>query len=145
MYPLEKQVSSLELSRKMKELRVIQTESQFYWVESDEFGKAEYLLTSIFEVFKLNKNIKKYAAFTVAELGVMKSEPILINDKYYHCCTEAYAGIWYCRFLIANTIDTCIRRIEADTEADARAEMGIYLLENKYITAEEVNKRLRGE
>jgi len=113
---IEQQVPSLELCKRLKELGYPQN-SLFYWVIEElhqEFAIVVYrcgcekgLITS-----------KSYSAPTVAELGEMlppkqPNFPIKF-DKW--------------RTIMGN-----FEVISADTEADARAKVMIYLLENKLI------------
>lgn len=82
-------------------------------------------------------------AYNVSELGEMLGE-------YIECVNKAPAGFWRACFAHP-TIDsrernygtgtTCFER-GADSEAEARAHLLIYLLENNLITAEQVNERL---
>lgn len=113
---LEKQVVSLELAKRLKELGVNQ-ESLFHWEAeqaNDSYGW-NYILTQ-----KQIAGGYYYSAFTVAELGEILGEDIPkifqnVNRKWV--LFNPYTG--------ANLIH--------DTEADARAQMLIYLLENKLI------------
>lgn len=145
---IENQVTSLELSKKLKSLGVKQ-ESLFYWAQSEfENEKPELTLYRSQKEFderdgmgklvgvwshgdiEIGSFIETYSAFTVAELGEMLPESIVIADETfyflqnkefvtYHNLNDDDADIW-------SEID--------DTEANARAKMLIYLLENKIIT-----------
>lgn len=123
---LKDQVCSLESSKRLKELGVKQ-ESLFWWVdfinnacttkdgkgfESHRF-QCLYNDDGIYEMEdKVYLEIKgKYSAFTVAELGEMLRECPQLNWCYL------YTG----------------DLIFQPTEAEARAKMLIYLLENKLI------------
>ena len=121
--PLSKQVTSLELSKKLKELGVKQ-ESLFSWEYTSDF--------SVIQGIKLNSYIKygrrefskssvytNCSAFTVAELGEM-----LLNSCRFSISGKEN-GLW-----IVNNLE---KSISADTEADCRAKMLIYLLENGLI------------
>lgn len=149
---LEKQVCSLELAKRLKELGVKQ-ESLFYWRltyhTSESFNAGirvkregifgdyglEYLPKPRYTTADVKWNeadlSKLYetevSAFTVAELGEMLPEGITTY------CTNI-GGKWgWKSFYI---ITTAISVVEIfDTEADARAKMCIYLLENKLIEA----------
>lgn len=128
---LEEQVCSLELSKKLKELGVKQ-ESQFYWIEGE---KEHYLCmkrnTIYYDInnliplnLKLCKDDKIYSAFTVAELGE-------ILPVFYK--SHKFFDLWYCEYTDQyNHVDRCT----AETEADARAKMKIYLIENKLVVIE---------
>jgi hypothetical protein len=132
---LEKQVCSLELSKKFKELGVKQ-ESAFYWGRNDVEGFREFepdLMTSR-EVEDLGFDALRdgvMSAFTVAELGEMLpvySDSERMNDKGQRMNKGA---IWFCA---NDDFHQEVKHQYADTEADARAKMLIYLIENKIIT-----------
>jgi hypothetical protein len=114
--PLEKQVTSLELSKKLRDLGVKQ-ESLFYWWPS----KSVFVQTR-----KPEGTVAWCSAFTVAELGEMFNRSG-IGD--FHSTLLGADG-WFCS---ANT-----KRGEhhktAATEADARAATLVYLLENHLLT-----------
>lgn len=81
-----------------------------------------------------------YPAFTVAELGVML--PVWIG----HYKDEEGGFVSYDKkhkeYVGGNFVTYSYKSFHANTEVEARAAMLIYLLENKLITSEEVNKRL---
>ncbi len=141
---LEQQVTSLELSKRLKELGVKQ-DSYFYWVKL----KDNFELFSLAEVYikELNKGesqIETYSAFTVAELGDMLPKALEMKTKT--------RGQKYMKFFLeffwddSDKKNTVVYRTndelqidywvfkDAKTEAEARAKMLIYLLENKLIT-----------
>jgi len=77
MIPIEKQVASLELSKKLKELGVKQ-ESLFWWVELKDDKWGIVFKTDIGFYFKNGAGYRykdygntSFSAFTVAELGEM--------------------------------------------------------------------------
>ena len=124
---LEEQVCNLELSKKLKELGVKQ-ESQFYWVEGE---KEHYLCmkrnTIYYDInnliplnLKLCKDDRIISAFTVAELG----------SEDYFTTKENRLTDWECK----NDYDYHLEY--ANTEANARAKMKIYLIENKLVVIE---------
>lgn len=131
---LEQQVCSLELSKSLKELGVKQ-ESAFVWrhwryngqVVLDE-RRPEYKDYAPHRRM-LPQTSDIAAAFTVAELGEMLQEGM--TD-----CHKTGFGRWRCAFMPSVTLDGTDEEVAAvgDTEADARAKMLIYLLENKLIT-----------
>lgn len=120
---LEQQLVSLELAKKLKELGVKQ-ESYFYWDIHNEL------------FVPLDSTLNPYtqcSAFTVAELGEMLP---------YGCWTEKMMagmasykeGRWRCTDDVNIGSDNKVLKMYADTEADARAKMLIYLVENNLIT-----------
>lgn len=118
---LEQQVTSLEPSEKLRELGVRQ-ESLFYWTHcpvKEQNGEWTHVLT----YGRNNELPETYAAFTVAELGEMidgwRLPKRTMNGKAW------IAG--------DDELPTYVI-IGCKTEADARAKMLIYLLENKLIT-----------
>ena len=130
---LEKQVVSLDLAMRLKELGVKQ-ESYFCWHWSGKENEYADLIT-----MDGNTTPYLYSAFTVAELGERLPFKVVIGDavlwlqinKYELCWTAEYTGV-------AGTLtnprlmDAPIKTI-ADTEADARAKMLIYLVEKKIL------------
>ena len=129
MIPLEKQVTSLELSKRLKELGVKQ-DSYWKWenYSKNAYGYVkEWQLTDSsclddeINVIGLRdpKDYEIYAAFTVAELGEML-------PGGYH--SSRMDDVWYCEDVYVT---------KAETEANARAKMLIWLIENKLV---EVNK-----
>ncbi len=122
---LEDQVCSLELSRKLKELGVKQ-ESYFWWAKSAIWniavrpdGNLFVPATSHSYQFPADQ---RYSAFTVAELGEM-----LKGHKF---------PFWSARYGWETPDNELDGSYYADTEADVRAKMLIYLLENKLIQDE---------
>ena len=124
---LEEQVCSLELAKRLKELGVKQ-ESYFYWTEYANgfelrpIGIKGGLIGVMLEKAHIESRVIPkgcISAFTVAELGEMLKEHInqfrSIDEKGAWC-------VWH-----PNTT----RRHK--NEAEARALMLIYLLENKLI------------
>lgn len=109
---LEDQVCSLELAKQLKELGVKQ-ESIWYWHKYQDRDWEATLAES------------DLSAFTVAELGEMLPEFVgswREHDNFWHCDNSELGEnrrVWL--------------TFNADTEADARAKMLIYLIENKLI------------
>ena len=140
----EQQLTSLELSKKLKELGVKQ-ESLFCWLEViDDFNVLP-------EIIYYKKSTSKgsygengyweekvYSAFTVAELGEMLPWEIFEIDKgKYLVDLSTLVGEdgWRSSLLaVSDSKSNLNNHIEkSDTEANARAKMLIYLLENKLI------------
>ncbi len=105
---LEKQVCSLAIAKRLKKLKVKQ-ESLWYW--RDRILLLEHAIAHAHNGNEIEDN--EYSAFTVAELGDM------IKDEIYGL--PAYSQnskIWFWN------------NMKADTEADIRAIMIVYLIEN---------------
>lgn len=123
MLDLEKQVCSLELAKRLKELGVKQ-EGYFAWARQDGFK--EWGL----ELYSSNPELQRigrtyYVAFTVAELGYN-------FPTHFRFTTEIFKG------LTENNINSVSvgflnKVILTETEADTRAKMLIYLIENKLV------------
>lgn len=152
---LQDQVCTLEQAKKLKELGVDQS-SLFSWCGDEtnrlmdggasgiEYGKWVFVNTTKpannqeEDHRDLVPSAKPFAAaFTVAELGVMLpagycSGNGIVSGKT-KWCAKAKSNVWF--------DDTITETVEG-TEAQARAEMLMYLLGNKIITSEEVNSRL---
>jgi hypothetical protein len=131
---LENQVVSLELAQKLKELGVKQ-ESLFHWSRGDNHGGLEVRYRQYVSE-KDGEAVEHCSAFTVAELGEMLPKGQMKNGY------EAHANLSFCVIdgPWENTehgqsrshvyLDAYKRK---HSEADARAKMLIYLLENKLI------------
>ena len=117
---LENEVSNLELSKRLKELNVKQ-ESYFTWSKAMDRNAWRIENTQFFAVDRR----RDISAFTVAELGEM-----LPIDT---CSWRNIASRYVCKWTQGQHQE--YEQTEfADTEANARAKMLIYLLENKLIT-----------
>jgi hypothetical protein len=142
---LEQQVTSLELSKRLKELGVKQ-ESVFTWVESTKADEGYKLTTftsqfygAVHDYFAMGHDSDvhpMYSAFTVAELGEMLSFEKYSRQIFSNFVWEE--GDWVSVYKDWNDGIKGIGRywntFNAPTEADARAKMLVYLLENKLIT-----------
>ena len=116
--PLEQQVCSLELSKKLKELGVKQ-ESLWYW-KCEKTNETEFYELDIQKSDDL-LFYKVISAFTVAELGKMLSiwavSKVTGSDR-------GQPDEWECA-----TITDPTKFYREKTEADARAKMLIHLIE----------------
>jgi len=137
---LEKQVASLELSKKLEELGVEQN-SLFGWSLYDEKN-------NLWGVEEFRNIGDEYSAFTVAELGEMLPVTIQMNrrrgvDTHWLENTKT-THKYRCGYIYEDSSGTTgwgrVSDFESHavgiskTEANARAKMLIYLLENKLIT-----------
>ena len=117
---LENQVVSLNLAKRLKGIGVKQC-SHFFWEEPNrEWGHIEWCVTH-----ELNDDLKHFSAFTVAELG-----ELLIGDRDFFSGRNWNDAVFGCNAYRGRDY---VHRVEADTEADARAKMLIYLIENGHI------------
>lgn len=139
---LEQQVTSLELSKKLKELGVKQ-ESLFYWCEwSEEKLKYSRDLGNDYLISDGLKDKGVASAFTVAELGEMLPRVIKkkVDDnssfknieKFFlshdENTGEGHASS-YTFYYYGEAFDGFSKADK--TEANARAKMLVYLIENK--------------
>lgn len=129
---LEQQVTSLEISKRLKELGVKQ-ESLFWWGSAIPGAgilkrDSDFSLSSM--PVKLNGNWKGfYSAFTVAELGEMLPEGYATYVAPHQ--KKIPPAKWKCIFPMPHNLE---KDVFADTEADARGKMLVYLLENNLLT-----------
>lgn len=112
---LNQQITSLEISKRLKELGVKQ-ESLFWWSYYPHLDKL--WLEHVDGMRMSNMNI---SAFTVAELGEMLKKGTYVHTFFHSLEVQVHE-------------DDRVSVFSADTEADARGKMLIYLLENKFIT-----------
>lgn len=133
---LEEQVASLELCKRLKELGVKQ-ESLWHWDLDHKSGSPGlyYQVGPTLELLgKSNFGPRKFAAFTVAELGEMLP-CFAVSQRYFSAKDNQQE--WDC--YSDNSEDDGVwgyeERAIASTEADARAKMLIHLLENKLVQA----------
>ena len=123
---IERWVSNFELSKKIKALGVKQ-ESYWYWV----YNKVRdiWKVTILTQCFKDHpESWEYYSAFSVGELGEMLGED---GDSCYEA-NNKYSK-WHCHNLRFWRNCEKFHNEYADTEADARAQLLIWLLENKMI------------
>lgn len=137
---LEQQVTSIQISKKLEELGVKQ-ESLFYWIKDNRYrlDNTDFELSFGTPKGAYSNDKKKiesenwldgeiFSAFTVAELGEMLQE-----WKNLRLDSTKDSNGWS---IAKNETD----RIYADTEADARGKMLIYLLEHNLIKNDKLNK-----
>ena len=120
---LEQQLVSLELAKKLKELGVKQ-ESYFGWVY-DPMSSLGYFVTSNSDKWEY-----EYSAYTVAELGEMLPARV---QKFRLQCDKAPDEKWFVSYIAFLDDDNEEIVQFANTEANARAKMLIYLIENNHI------------
>ena len=117
--PLEKQLSSQELSKKLEQLGVKQ-ESLFYWVnDGKELGEESDRWVCVYKTWTNPENPTKpdkLSAFTSSELGEMLPEwtKIYFTGEHWDCES---GDVHY----------------KADTMVDSMAKMLIHLIEQEII------------
>lgn len=145
---LEKQVCSVELAKRLKELGVAQC-GQYTWVWSPLMN--EYLLSSkspeLMDILrKGNPNSSIWAgieekgwfsAFTVAELGEM-----LPNEHYTTKLVGFIKGQTKDQWMAFDEDDSVNESNPYYTEADCRAALLISVLANKKDKVKNINQRL---
>ena len=132
---LEYQVASLELCKRLKELGV-RRESAFYWCCAEQKDNRWVLLGSGREYYEKGGSWSvddffpesRCAAFNVAELGEMLPHHIgyELGPDFY--CEKVAIGWKVYYWSIAKSKWDGVEFL-ADTEANARAKMLIYLIE----------------
>jgi len=114
------QVCSLDQAAKLKALGINQVQQTFYW----QFGAPHYPV-------HVNAYQPYFAAFTSAELGEM-----LPRECYTMLEPGIEMHVWHCG------TDNEEVLFQADTEAQAKAELLIWLLEKGKLNPETVNVAL---
>ena len=136
---LEKQVTSLKLSKKLKKLGVEQ-ESLWLWdTQPDNKGGIRGLRRWTDE--SISHPNQFVPAFTVAELGEMLPLRFETKRTYYQIHISHWLNGWVIEYKSPKQFSKYYRR--ADTEANARAKMLIYLIENKLIKGTHIKGRKR--
>jgi hypothetical protein len=170
---LTNQVCPIELAKKIKSLGIFQEEAPFMWFEvsnGDDEGDEDaegvewhpvltqynYRDKEHYAVHAMDGELttsdgqfcsykEPSRAFTVAEMGemlVIGDDTHFINTSY-----DEHMGNWACYLAVRDEADAIgfkeIHNEEGETEAEARAEMLIYLLENKIVTADDCNSALK--
>ena len=128
---IENQVVTIEQAKKLKELGVTAEPLFWYVIDIDPITPLDIIQKWQHSNFD---QCEKYPAYTVAELGVMLPSETFTQrtgseDSEYDNWEWVDDGNGNANGLY-------------ETEAEARASMLIYLLENNLTTPEEVNQRL---
>lgn len=119
------------------------------WGETDdEFTQENYYnyrINTFYDGF-INtdyfKNIEIYSAFTVAELGEIIPTKIYYGDQEHIVAYPQQYSKHEDRFVVSFNLDKIYLHDEF-SEANVRAKLIIYLIENKIITLEEINDKFR--
>ncbi len=125
----EQQVCSLELAKWLKKFEVKQ-ESLFWWTTNNlnlADDKCVWWLEPTVDSYE-----RRISAFTVAELGEMLPINLMYGDDHelWFDTRKNNTGNW----MVCYEDDEEVLAEHADTEAEARAKMLVYLLEHKLIT-----------
>lgn len=133
---IEDQCCSLELSKRLKELGVKQ-ESAFYFVCNAGHCDTWKLYP---RPNKWNRPITDYwlegafvSAFTCSELGEMLPKPKDESDPHTYITRREPDGRWQAWETEEGLYDKKGNHILADTEADARAKMLIFLIKSEIV------------
>lgn len=129
---LEDQVINFEFAKKLKELGIKQ-DSLWYWKGDHKHDMR--LINSSSSVDILGHTWKYHcSAFTVAELGKFLIESLSGNKLIFDiipCWDDGENYWWFTHFI--NSDQAVIEELGNGNEAEARAKVLIYLLENKVI------------
>lgn len=137
---LENQVVSLYLSKRLKKLGV-KSKSYFRWETYQDPRTNRYKKHIVQDGGHTFGEI--YPAYTVAELGDMI--PMYINGRYVHIPEKGARNIYDSKPPEKKDIVWSFQPVgqdyiqQSDTEADARAETLIYLLDKGIISLSQIN------
>lgn len=133
---IEQQVCTLEQAKKLNELGI--TQDSYFAIGETGIVTEGWSIDGTEDVF--------FAAFTVAELGVLCRDCIsgpAGNRPTYYATTDEYADYDLdAAFGEPPIPDPSPNYVERPTQAQALADLLIWLLETKLLTPEEVNQRL---
>lgn len=130
---IEWQVCKLEFSKQFKELGVKQ-KSLFWWVNDGKaLGESSERWVCVYHRWTTDipTHPDKVSAFTVAELGEM----LPVRSSSW----RQLNGLWVADYFWKSGNGLPADKFQMDTEANARAAMLIYLLENKLIDVNHLN------
>jgi len=137
MYPQEKQVCSLEQAKKLDKMGVVLETTWMWW---DENNMEPYVQI---RVPLMSKYAKFYPAPNVAELGVLLPKEVFFpcEDRGHYYKSELtcywFDGYWYADYTKSGSTES-LHTFKAETEAQARAEALIGLLENGQLKPEDL-------
>lgn len=125
---LKDQVCSLELAKRLKELGV-KKESYFIWAKENLIPRLSILSLDKHELFEPYI----FSAFTGAELGEMLPKALETgSDKvYYYTQIPTQDMRWFIEY--RNSFNAIHANVHDIHEANARAKMLIYLIEQGFI------------
>lgn len=140
---LNDQVCTLSQAKKLQELGIEQRKGLFEWCVfmPDPLGEKWFYAPVYFQE-EIEPQLHEWiaSAYTASELGIMlpTNPSSSVNYSYYHRYNWKGHSVGYTALGLIP-----IEREWFKTEAEARADLLIHLLENKTITPEECNKRLQ--
>jgi len=139
---IKKQVCSLEVSKKMKELGFVQ-ESYFYWIEEikiGHFGEESKMIWEITEKRNAIDSVDRISTFTAGELGEILPKIKLINDR--ECSLKIWTNdtgeYWYCGYGRNGILEINGSHGKGKTLVEAMSTMLIYLAEQKLIDPKQI-------
>ena len=120
----------MELAKRLKELGVKQESVHYWWNCPLEDFTPRYHIHG--EVNEANDAIRIASAFTLAELDGMLPETVRYSREKVTADVFEGRGDW---FFVADALrhETGRHTETADTEADARAKMVVYLIEKQTV------------
>jgi len=132
---LKDQVCSLILAKRLKELGVEQDSYFYYYNRSPKGEESDWIITDLNDYMLFSSsNHEEFSAFTVAELGEMLPESLNLEGigDYIFITKGHEKNKWSIVYRRGNGDFVCGFSTES-SEADARANMLIYLIENGLI------------
>lgn len=152
---ISKQVCTIEQAKALRSIGVKQGKSAFAFIKNECHKEDTFYLRMVEGEGVSNSGydnwssgcLKGYSAFTVAELGQMLPDKFIYKDEQCFVSSEKYCNTrpWIAGIHTVWAHDKPVvakKYIPADTEAEARAALLIYLIENNVIAVTEINQRL---
>ncbi len=143
---LPQQVCSLDLAKRLQELGVKQ-ESLFWWIQQvqehlERNGTVTFIPTESWVVNDRPGSADSYSAFTVAELGEILPESIHVSGAPFHLrITHGTRAVHHWAIGYTNyDASWWPGLIDEKNEANGRAKLLVYLLENNLLTVESASQ-----
>jgi hypothetical protein len=153
---IEKQLCTISQSRRLKELGVLQESQCCHYQEQTprnpnlhEYGWPQenmpWHISTTGKRSRISGNsvLYEYSAFSVAELGQLLPD-LLSTDRQYELVCVKEDDCWLVMYVAGNDLCDVLHKKAAKNEADAKATMLIYLLENKLVDVSICNESLLG-
>jgi len=145
---LPQQVCSLELAKRLQELGVKQA-SLFWWRQQvqehlERNGTVTFVPTESWVVNDRPGSADSYSAFTVAELGEILPESIHVSGDPFHLrITHGTRAVNHWAIGYTNyDASWWPGLIDEKNEANGRAKLLVYLLENNLLTVESASQEV---